>query len=123
MAHRNRHRTEMNSSRPINKEPIGTPADNATAFQVRPRELGVATADAPRRVAVDIHLPVKVQIRTPKRTWRFEILADDRETIAYVGVGERTSRLEDPEPQCVPGWMPAVAGYIGFEIADSGVKR
>lgn len=75
----------------------------------------------PRRVAVDIHIPVELQIRTPTRQWQFEIL-DDHERVAYTGLN-RSRLLEDGTPQCIPGWMPAVLAYVGFETADSGVLR
>jgi hypothetical protein len=106
--------------RRIDDEPLGTSPSNATSFDVRPRELGVGNADAPRRVAVDIHAPVEVQIRTPLRQWQFDVLDEDDE-IAYTGIGR--SRILEDDPMCIPGWMPSVIAYAGFEVADSGVKR
>ena len=44
------------------------------------------------------------------------------DAVAYLGVS-RSTLAKNREPQCVPGWMPAVMAYVGFEIADSGVKR
>ena len=104
----------------IEHEPLGTSPSNATTFLVRPRELGVGNADAPHCVAVDIHAPVEVQIRTTLRQWQFEIL-DESDQIAYVGVGR--SRILEDDPMCIPGWMPSIIAYAGFEAADSGVKR
>lgn len=106
----------------IDDEPIGSAARNATTFEVRPHELGVATGDAPRRVAVDIRLPIEVRIRTPKREWRFEMVDDADADVAYTGV-VKADLMKDREPQCIPGWMPAVLAYVGFEVADSGVLR
>ena len=103
-------------------EPIGTPPSNATTFEIRPRELGVGTADAPKRVAVDLRLPIEIHIRTDKRQWHFEFDEPGDDEVAYVAVS-RSTLAKNREPQCVPGWMPAVMAYVGFEIADSGVKR
>ena len=119
------HASDM-ASRPAQRrtddDPIGAPASNATTFEVRPRELGVGNADAPERVAVDLRLPIEIDIRTPKRRWHFEFDEPGDDEVAYVGIS-RTEIRDESEPQCVPGWMPAVMAYVGFEIADSGVKR
>ena len=106
--------------------PIGTSPSNATSFAIYPRELGVAMADAPERVAVDLRLPVELHVRTPTRQFRFEFVDDPHETaeVAYVEVvRSRFDPDDDDQPQCVPGWMPAIIAYVGFEIADSGVLR
>jgi len=105
--------------------PIGTSPSNATSFAIYPRELGLAMADAPERVAVDLRLPVELHVRTPTRQFRFEFVDDPHETaeVAYVEVVRSRSLDESDQPQCVPEWMPAIIAYVGFEIADSGVLR
>lgn len=105
--------------------PIGTSPSNATSFAIYPRELGVAMADAPERVAVDLRLPVELHVRTPERQFRFEFVDDPHETaeVAYVEVVRSRGLDDDDEPQCVPGWMHAIIAYVGFKIADSGVLR
>lgn len=103
-------------------DPVGTGPSNATTFEIHPRELGVGNADAPKRVAVDLRLPIEIDIRTAQRQWHFEFDEPGDDEVAYVAVN-RSTLVKNREPQCVPGWMPAVMAYVGFGLDDSGVKR